>query len=348
MRRWALLLFLIMIPKSYAEIRAQGLYGHTSDFWGKVDLLRTSPKSPSEIQSLLDRSFDAPSEGTANAEITYVTPLDDSFSVLFNQGTLGLAGHSLLGGEARNRILPELRGYAVYGAEARFGLERSFPGFVEDGWFLQARSILGMGEQTLIEGPASDFFGGVPETRSMLFYWGFDLGVGYQFWIHDTLRSRQKLLVKPTFFHSSLTGTSYQFAIQENQQTLRWRWETEWAMSLRNPLGLGTEVSVLTITGQQPIPIPLIPRTWDSIQQIETFPSLASLIGLGSRIRLVTDDFSMDLTGGFFGGYLGGELSATWGGVRFSIGSWGLERTSAFQMRESRIHYITLGGSFEI
>ena len=334
---------------SHPDLRFGVLYGLQNDFWDKVDTLKAGKQSPAEISNLLNSSFDNPTEGILSASGLYEDEVNEKFSRWFSHGYFGLRADGLVGGDIRNRILPDLRGYSVFTGSVEMGLAKHLADSEESGWAYRVSSSLGAGQQKLVQGSAVDFFDDVPIETSMIFFSGFDLEGSYRNRLGEALVSTTRLGFYPTFFHSDSSESGYQLRIRQNSVFARWRLENEWDAVFdpsSRPIGA---VGFQLISGQQPTPTLFLPRTWDSIHDLQFLPSFGQLVGVGTVLRLnFADEVQLQAFGGFYGGYFGagGRLSIY--AVTLFAGTYGLEQTSGYRIEESRIQYAGLSAKFDL
>jgi hypothetical protein len=337
------------------EVDVVGFYGQGFDFWSKVQEIQQNNLSPSDIANLLDSSFDHPQEGIASFGVRYQGPVQGdaarSFSLgdWFNRAYFGVGGDALAGGVATNRILPQVEAYQVYTGHIDFGLSNRVSAH-EAGWEYKVGSTVAAGQETFVQGSAIDLQGNFADNESTLFYTGLDLDLGFKNYYNPDLKEYYRLTLQPTLFHSDFSSSAAQYKIDSDQLTIRWREENEWTLVLDPPVLPQVEIGVLAILGQQPTPITFLPRTWDFVHELNTWPSAGQLVGLGTRFRLADEagHISLTLDGGFYGGYFGASAGLQIYGVHLTTGTYGLEQSSGYRIDESRIAFVLLGGQFAL
>ncbi len=344
--QWTFFLVLALFPTSVwssTRFQIQALYGLDGDFWDTAETLHAKKRDPSTIADLLDSKFENPQEGIASIGLRYYGDISSSFEKWFSHGYLGVGGDGLAGGSIRNRIMPELRGYSVVTAHADVGMAKE-PELGTDGLDYLFGSTVGGGEQKLVQGSALEFLDHVPARQSALFYAGVDAEVGGRMEFSDALSARNRLILQPTFFHSDSSDSGYEYKIRRNSLYLRWRFENQWQALFGETQAAGGAVGLYLLSGQQPIPDRVLPRTWDSIHDINTFPAFGQLIGVGTQVRFHFSDprYFFRLDGGFYGGYFGGGAHLGLSSVGIFAGTYGLEQTPGYRLQESRIKYVGL------
>jgi hypothetical protein len=334
------LIFLIFSQAAVADqVDLLFRWGHDSRFWKNVDNLRSTSDLVDRLDDIFESNYRDPTEGSAHLSLGYMSAAPEAMAGTFERGQIRLNYDRIAGGEIFNRISPELRGYEVWATSFQAQLF-SEPATDESGIEFSLGSDLGIGRQTLIEGPITDFLEEAPQNSSMLFYYGLNLSLGGKMMVSPNLRFRYGAQLNPTYFYSAFKDPSYEFRVESGKLYTRWRGESEFA-ALWQGWGHG-EIGVHALTGQQPVPVTIIPRVWDAVHKIEVFPSLGSVVGAGTFFRIASPSkrYSFEAMGGFYGGYVGGALNLKLYYFELQLGSFGLEQTAGFQVRESRVQYI--------
>jgi hypothetical protein len=336
--------------KSYKpnEINSLFRYGIHSRFWSEVSQLSHSQAPDEQLIRFMDKKNYGAIEGIAKIKFEFVSYDINFFEDYFNKSSMGLMTNALAGGEAYNRISPKLRGYALWDVALFGNIYRKEPTLGESGWLAGLGSQVGIGRQKLVEGKALDFVDKTPIKDSTFYYIGADLQLGYLSQMSDRMRFTYKGSFLPTYFYSHFDDPSFSYGVKKGLTTLRWKTEFEQAYAFQPVKEGGMEVAGQVIGGQQPLPVNVLPRAWDSVHQIKAFPDFGSIFGIGAAWRLynASRKVKLSLNGGFYGGYFGygGRFDAY--GFTLEAGSYGLEQTSQFQLKESRITYGSLGYSY--
>ncbi len=324
------------------------LYGRHSDFWDQIDKLQNNPDPVGQLSQFFDQKTYGSRESVALFNASFMTDSPSFSENYFDLAELGIGIHGLAGGEAYNRIAPNLRGYALWDVSFDASLAKTVrPGF--SGWTLLAGTTLGLGRQKLLQGSASDFFNTVPTQDSTLFYTGFDGGIGYVSQFSDYLRFTYWAQISPTFFYTEYDDRNYEYGVRQRDDRWRWRTEHESIISFQPPSEGGFELGGQIFTGQQPTPVKLTPRTWDSVHDMKFVSTFGSVLGLGPVARgfNASRNFLIEVYGGFYGGYFGAGAGLNLYWARLEVGSFGLEQTSGYRVRESRIQYAKVGVGHE-
>jgi len=320
-------------------------YGQHSNFWKEVESLERSDDPVGQTLGFMDKENYGAIEGVGKIKLELLGENHEYWSDYFDTTGIGFDINTLAGGEVYNRISPKVRGYLVWDASFFGNLRRREVPRGKSGWNWLVGSLFGMGRQKIVEGEAIDFLVETPIKESTLFYLGADLELGYVSQFNDNIRFAYKGMILPTLFYSEFDDPKYAYGVQKGVTTLRWRTEFEQTYSFQPPTEGGGEIGAQLIGGQQPTPVRVLPRVWDSIHKIEFFPDYSTLIGIGAVARLYSSgrNFGFNAYGGYYGGYLGGGASMNVYGVSLEAGSFGFEQTSQFKLRESRVLYASLG-----
>lgn len=320
-------------------------YGQHSNFWDEVDDLKGSEQPETQAQRFIDKENYGAIEGIGKAKFELLGHNRDYFTDYFDTTGIGVDVNTLAGGEVYNRISPKLRGYLVWDFSFFANLRRKDVACGESGWTWLVGSNFGIGRQKLVEGEAVEFLIHTPIKESTLFYLGADLELGYKSQFSENIRFTYKGMLLPTYFYSEFDDPKYVYGVKNSSTTFRWRTEFEQTYAFQPPKEGGAEIGAQLIGGQQPTPVRILPRVWDSIHQIDAFPSYGTLFGIGGVGRIYTNsrNFGLNGYGGYYGGYFGGGASLNIYGFSVEGGSFGYEQTSKFNLRESRVLYASLG-----
>lgn len=345
--------FLALSLPVQADWNLDLLYGDSANFWSVIDQLENGDPSFKQSSPLLDDLFEEPAEGLATSSFAYRGPTHNFLAPLFPEGYLGVGADYLVGGSARNRFLPEISAYQIYSGHIDFGFLHHPGGralSIQEGWIAQLGSTLGAGQWNRIDALAIEFYPKAPIQKTGVFYLGGDLSLGYQTRVHPNLSQRSQAGLEPTWFTLDSTHAADSYDLQKDQWVWRWRFENEWNLEPlpHNMPGFG--LGLMAITGQQPIPKQFLPRTWDAVHEVQADPAVGQLLGLGAALIFDSgsDAPSGRIDGGFFGGYWGAGASVHINAFFIGAGTWGLEQSSGYRIRESRIRFLQAGISHEI
>lgn len=339
---------LIICPLSFEVIAerfdANFFYAAHSDFWNDVKSLENSKDPIQQIERFFDREVYGSKEGIVQTSFDFTSTELSYFGGFFNQSSMGFGVNGLAGGEAYNRISPELRGYAFWDADIHGRFERKVVSN-QSGWEAALGTTLGLGRQKLTEGDAFDFISETPTQDSTIFYNGFDLELGYVSQFSERSHTKYRGFLLPTFYYSEFDNADYSYGVKKNKSNIRWRTEFEKSFAFQDLSQGGWELGTHVIGGQQPTPVRILPRVWDSLHGLKFMPSLASLIGAGLSTRFFNSSrsFKLGLSGGFYGGYFGYGANISFHYFNLEAGSYGFEQTANFRTRESRVNYAHLG-----
>lgn len=324
-------------------------YGQHSNFWNEVEGLSGSSNPEEQALNFMNKENYGAIEGIGRLKFELLGRNKDRWTDYFDTIGMGFDINTLAGGEVYNRISPKLRGYLIWDFSFLANLKRDEIALGESGWTWLIGSNFGMGRQKLVEGEAVDFLVETPIVESTLFYLGADFELGYQSQFNENFRFIYRAMFLPTFFYSEFDDTKYTYGVKESVTTYRWRTEFEQTYSFQPPKQAGGEIGAQLIGGQQPTPVRVLPRVWDSVHNLKFFPDYGTLVGIGAVGRIYSGDrnYGLNAYGGFYGGYFGGGVSINIYGVSLEGGSFGFEQTSQYHLRESRVLYASLGFNHE-
>jgi hypothetical protein len=151
-----------------------------------------------------------------------------------------------------------------------------------------------------------------------------------------------------TFFYSTVATSDVGIENQPSELfTFRWKEQTELHRQITIPLFTQASLGLKAVFGQQPLPVDILPRLWDYTHQIDSFPEVGTLLGVGPHFMgHLSRSFALEANAGFYGGYWGGDLAAHWANWTFSAGSWGIEGRSAYQSLGSRLWSFEIASRF--
>ncbi|HVJ64329.1 MAG TPA: hypothetical protein VM901_03650 [Bdellovibrionota bacterium] len=339
---------LLLAPAAKAQvIGIQGFYAQSSDFWKQVDRLEDSADTAQIMAQMFEETQGEASEGMASGGLYYASngaPLNLSF---LDRGIVSLEVEAVAGGYIRNRISPEIAGYATWAGSITTGVQRVLP-VDESGWGATGLITTGIGKQRVIRGEVTSYLSEAEEDSSSLFYQGFDAGLEFQSIWGDGLRFRSGYFFMPTYFYSQSDDTANIYEINDSRWSLRWRTQFEFT-ARTSDFGQGAvELGGQVISGPQPIPMPVLPRLWDGVHDIDPAPAFGSLVGVGGVGRLVSGsrNYSLETFGGFYGGYWGAGAGLRLHVFHIRAGTFGVEQSSNYQLYETRVNFVDGGFAY--
>jgi hypothetical protein len=339
---------LFLSPKSHAQaIGIQGVYAESSDFWKQVDRLKSSADTAQILSEIFEETRGKATEGLGSVGIYYASkgsPLGLGF---LSRGLVLLETEGVAGGYVRNEISPEIAGYTTWAVSLSTGVQRHLP-VHESGWGMLLLSTSGIGKQNIIKGEVTSYLSEASEEKSNLYYQGFDVGFEFQSLWSDNLRFRSGYFFLPTYFYSQSSDQNTIYQIDEGRWSLRWRTQFETTIRTADFDSGALEVGGQIIAGPQPIPMPILPRIWDGVHKVNPKPAFGSAVGFGGLLRLVSQSrrYSLEGFGGFYGGYWGTGLAAKAGVLHIRGGTFGVEQSSNYQLRQTRVNFIDGGFSY--
>lgn len=343
-----LTLFLLKITPAKAQVVGiQGFYAQSSDFWHQVDRLESGADTAQILAEIFQKSNGKATEGMGSAGVYFASkgaPLGLNF---LGRGIVSFEVEGVAGGYIRNRISPEIEGYTTWALGLSTGVQRLLP-VDESGWGFLLLTSTGIGKQNVIRGEVTSYLADARQAESMLYYQGFDLGFEYQSLWSDQLRFRSGYFFLPTYFYSHNADPAYLYQIDSGRWSLRWRTQFEVTTRTADFDSGALEVGAQVIAGPQPIPMAILPRIWDGVHDVDPTPAFGAALGLGGVARLVSQSrlYSLEAFGGFYGGYWGTGVAAKVWMFHLRGGTFGVEQSANYRLRETRVNFIDGGFSY--
>mgnify|MGYP001608603397 CR=1 FL=1 len=307
------------------ELHFRGSYAQSRNFWSLVDEVRAA-SDVSRAQAILETHYGKPAERLAQLGTQVYF---ENVSHLW----VGIGAEALIGGDARNPVFPEIRAYSFLSGYGEFGFGTRLP---EDQYGLdwEVGLRVGAGSRESIDAPVTALLGSDPIDRGLFVYTGPEFKFGANVDVFGIARWRSRMALRPTLYgvRSYDEGLAPELGYQS--WAIRWRSMTEVLFKIETiPSGM-SEIGLVTLMGQQPLPVDVLPRVWDSVHHLKPFPDWRQLAGLGLVFRNSQErhHFSLRVTGGIFGGYPGGGLEFSLRDGFGSIGYWGVEMSDGYQL----------------
>jgi hypothetical protein len=120
-----------------------------------------------------------------------------------------------------------------------------------------------------------------------------------------------------------------------------WRWNV--AIDAARPVAPRTSLALEARLGPQPLPVDVLPLAWDAMHPSLNSARFGAYVGGGAKVEYAWASPGTGLLAraGLYGGYVGGEIRASWKRFSLDASTWGLEEAAAFQGLEGRIYSLT-------
>jgi hypothetical protein len=336
-----LLLFLFATAAQAADFDLSLAYGQSRDFWRTVHEVQDRTGNLSDIQSVVKDRYGRPDILYSHLDAAY--SYRNGLTPFFGQNVIGTRAEALAGGEVSNPISPEIRAYANSVGIFSAGL-RSIPDPIRSS-FLDFRLLAGLGPEKRLYAQGAEFIDAIPVRSGTLLLGGAELlflsrsAVGDDFWITTDL------LLRGTYFHSSTPPPKSRPEEVSSFSTWRWKLQNEWLKETETFLSSRTRFGIISVLGQTPLPFLNLPLTWDYQQQLEFYPGLASVSGIGGILRILSRRAlpNLALFGGYFGGAPGAGLDLQLGSVLLTASTFGVENRLSPAREHTRIWNASLG-----
>ena len=326
-----------------ADFDASFSYAQSRDFWHTVQDIQNRTGNLPEINGVIKDKFGKPDILYSYLDASYQRPQDWMDNSLFTHFSVGTHAEALAGGEVTNPISPEIQAYADSIGIMSFGLQGLSS--VTEGSSLQSKVQFGLGPEKRLYAHGAEFLDAIPVRTGMLILAGLDNtflhrnAVGDDFWISTEVNLRA------TYFHSSVTPVAKIPEDKTSFTAVRWKIQNEWLKEVETPISNRTQLGLISVLGQDPVPYLRLPVTWDYQQKLKLYPGFSSIGGLGGLVRLVSDTSLPTTTfyGGIFSGSLGAGLDLQFGKIFFSAATFSLENGISVSRDSTRIWNASLG-----
>lgn len=343
-------------PQAGPEVRAAApsggdslglamVYGQSAALWSTYQGVSNAHGSVPIINSLLTRNYGTYQEGFSrvSAELEVPGAGDAGGAGLARKFYVGTAAEADGFGVAENPVVPELHADLLVDQLLTAGaLGRIEP------WGLSTRIgvVAGMGYEKRIDEYSTDLIDHQPIPGGILSIYGLDQEVSRVSAVGGGGSLEGALLLRETLFVPTLGASSLDPNRGTEFVTFRWKQDTKFWEDVRLPGLQDARVGIESILGPQPLPVDILPRSWDYVHRLQSFPELGAMAGGGAVLKGGwSPRGSFESMAGFYGGYWGGALSGRLGDCIVSLGSWGIESSSAYQGLGQRIWTAAMGYS---
>jgi hypothetical protein len=329
--------FLLIPALSYgSEIAVDLTYAQSPDAWTTVHEVENAKGDIDQIDDILHANY-----GTYEEIFGRVAVLTSGIKSgleypLFDSLYFGVSSDILGYGQVQNPVVPELQADIVLTGELKTGFDGRFDPL---GLHTELGAHFGMGTEKRIDAVSTDLIQSIPTQTGRLTYFGFDFQMKRNFEIDRACEINSL---------GSVTESTFESAISGDQSTyVRWRLKNDLRMKLVPIITDKDDLIIETIAGPQPLPVEILPRTFDYVNQLDPLPELGAMVGAGLAWESQwkkTSNFIARV--GFYGGYVGGGVSLATGILRFSVQNYEVEASTAYQTLGQRIWITSLGFVF--
>jgi len=301
-------------------------YGQSSKVWPVLYEVQTARGDLQKINRILNENF-----GTYQTTFArFGSDFDvHGFQGLYlNKIKLSIVAEAAALGLVQNPVLPELLASLI-----AVGLVRvSFHGFlsVDRSWVYESALVGGHGVERRLSAVSTDLIEKIPFQKANVWLAGIDL-LGKKIWNRKKDKIEIKGEVRGTHYNGLEGQTSVSLDRKLRKGTYQWDIRIDYA---REWWGLHG------ILGSHPLPTELLPRVWDRVANTTPWRELGAMSGFGARAKYGLGAKSkMVLLGGFYAGYIGGELQLHTGArTNFRFASYKIENSSAYRSLGQRVY----------
>jgi hypothetical protein len=320
--RWFLLLFLPVLAEAQPTLNFT--YGQSANVWGLVSDIKTAKKNLPRINEILNQNY--------NSYQTAFTRIGVEHYFLLRTGgwpnklrlAFDLEGAAL--GMVQNPVVPELQASLLMAGI----LGSSVSGRIGESFYLEAGMVAGAGNERRLTAVSTDLIEKLPFRKEKLSLVGVDLEMRQLFRLGKGALRLLARTEETVFF-----GQERQVSVTLNRNLRKtyhqWQGRADYSRSAH---------SGHLIFGPHPLPTKFLPRIWNRAANTNPWRELGAMSGIGGATSfLLGGPQSLGITGGFYGGYPGGELRWKFGEEsRLSLMTYGIENSSAYQTLGQRIY----------
>lgn len=307
-------------------------YGQSAEVYQTISSLDKAKGDLNQINEILKKKYGTYEEAMGQLTVSFDniaslirnTPLDRLY--------LKVTGEMLVFARVQNPVLPELESNLIRGGIVTTG----FNGDLQDtGINTRLGIVAGLASEKRIDAVSTDLIDSRPYRIGNVQLFGLDIDLSKKFEINPLLSLYSNMSVHESYVKTSTPAHSLNSEFKPEKVFHRWKIKNNLMHSSPSiPLVMGVE----TIIGPQPIPEDLLPRFWDYVHNNYPFPEWGAMTGIGSFTQFnFSKDTQVSTRIGFFGGYLGGSIHSQIGITRFTLASWGIENSAAYQTNGQRI-----------
>lgn len=315
-------------------------YGQSRDFWKTVQDIQDRTGNIPQVQSVIQDKYGKPDLLYSQLEATYSFPQESV--TLLPLASFGTRAEAVAGGEISNPISPEIEAYATSMGILSFGL-RSEPS--EESAYWDIKALAGLGPEKKLYAQGAEFFESIPVRSGQLFLMGAELGY-YDRWYHEDFLIQTDLQIRPLYFLSTIDPPKSRTE-ESTHFSVRWKLQNEWLKKVDSIFSSQTEIGILSVVGQNPLPFLSLPLSFDYHQKLELYPGIRSTTGLGGIARLKNRSSlpNFGIYGGYFGGALGGGLELQVKSVLLTAATYGVENLNFPAKEKARVWSLSLGAA---
>jgi hypothetical protein len=298
-------------------------YGQSRDFWQTVQSVQDQTGNLSGIEASVRDRFGKPDILHSSLTASYSYPQSQGGILGLDQVVIGTKAEALAGGEISNPVNPRIQAYANSTGIAFFGL-KSLPQQAASFTTADIHLLAGLGPEKRLAAEGAEFIDAIPVRSGTLLLGGADFSLVDRSVMGTDFYVSTNLFLRAVYFYSTVPQAKSRTEASR-LYAYRWRIQNEWTKEIETFLGKRTQIGIVSVLGQTPLPYLLLPVTWDYQQRLPLYPGLKSISGIGALGRILSPSLALSGFGGFFGGAVGGGLDLQWGSVVLSVSSFGVE-----------------------
>lgn len=328
-------------PKPAGIFKTELLYAQSKDVWSTVHEITAAQGNLDQISQVLQANY-----GTFEEAFADLTAKSTGINSGFDNPALrtiyfGVSADGLAYGMVQNPVVPELHADALITGTIQSGFEGSVDSL---GIKTQVGGHFGMGMEKRIDAVSTDLIENLPIHSGRITLVGFDLGASRSTPLSPDYTLESRASIQDTFFSSTVAPSDLSTTTGGSSSYVRWKFKNDIDHPVDGILLDKDSIRLETIAGPQPLPVDILPVTWDYAHNLNSLPELGAMVGAGlAWDSLWGRDSELTARAGFYGGYPGGSVSLQSRAFVGSLQSWGIEGSSAYQTLGQRIWVASVG-----
>ena len=317
-------------------------YAQAGDLWGTIGDIKRAQGNLPAMTALLEGQFGRPQEAWSWFHVRTAQQW-----LPFWPGAivhLGLDSEGLAYGLVQNPVVPELTAVGLLLGGVSLGVHGILPFLDLNLGFTIAA---GFGREKRIDAVSTDLIDKLPLRTGAVKYYGFDFDLNRSFLWRSYTFTLSGQTHETIFETTTPTPQSGAGSIDTAMVKHRWQARARLNNSVDLPYFDKLSIGFEALAGPQPLPVPVLPRSWDYAHDMYAIPELGAMFGWGScATALFPGEKSVDAYFGFYGGYIGVGIEAKLKKMTLSLGSWGIENSAAYHALGERLWTATVGIGF--
>jgi hypothetical protein len=306
-------------------------YLQSNHLWSAYNGLTSIGDSTQSLQNVLQQNYGINEDASVRLSLgEYGLPISQVPS-LFQKAYFSVNGEVAIWGIAENPVISELHADAIGLASVSMGFTGQVPSTPIR---TQMGLTAGAGIEKKTDLIGADLDAPISLNSGRVRMYGADLGVTVS--TDPKQRSQAGTSLE---YHGSIFVSDFEGTVPVN------RWKSYSYVEIGNPdAGHSLIFKPHLVFGPQPLPVDLLPRSWDLIHRESMPGDFSAWVGGGVDLGVfVSGKDGFKATAGYYGGFWGGQFSLEFGSLSIKVGTWGLSLGPGFQAEAERLWSGSLG-----